>query len=147
MTQSNLPDCLNFNEHLSADEILGVSALGLAYIGDAVFELLVRARLCAGGRVTARKMHEDTVRRVSARAQSSAARRLLPKLSAAERTVYMRGRNARVNSTPRGATPAEYHAATGLEALFGFLYLSGELERVGELFELAVGDNTQTERE
>lgn len=125
---------------MAAGEALGVSALGLAYVGDAVYELMTRARLCAGGGVTARNMHAEAVGRVSAKAQAAAARRVLPVLTDDERAVYKRGRNARVHAMARGASQSEYHMSTGLEALFGYLYLRGETARLGELFELAFGD-------
>jgi ribonuclease-3 family protein len=114
--------------------IAGVSELGLAYIGDAVFELMVRSRLCAEGVVLSRKMHARAVQRVSAKAQAQAMERVLPKLTAYEAAAFKRGRNARVNTT-RGTT-REYHAATGLEALFGLLYLKGERRRLCELFDI-----------
>jgi ribonuclease-3 family protein len=85
-------------------------------------------------------MHREAVGRVSARAQAQAAARLLPALDAFEAAVFKRGRNARVNSPPRGAAQREYHAATGLEALFGFLYLKGEHGRLGELFDIIWAD-------
>jgi ribonuclease-3 family protein len=120
-------------------EARGVSAPGLAYVGDAVYELMTRTRLCAEGGVTARNMHEKAVARVSAKAQASAARRVLPELTEDERAVYKRGRNTRARSMARGAARSEYHMSTGLEALFGYLYLLGETARLGELFDLAYG--------
>jgi ribonuclease-3 family protein len=118
-------------------EALGVSELGLAYVGDAVYELMTRTRLCDEGCTTARNMHTAAVERVSAGAQAAAARRVLPELTESERAVYKRGRNTRVHSMARGASQTEYHMSTGLEALFGYLYLRGERARLGELFELA----------
>ena len=79
-------------------------------------------------------LHRETVRWVAAPAQARAARRLEPLLNDAEREIFRRGRNAHVHSVPRGAAVGEYHAATGLETLFGWLYLRGERERLGELF-------------
>lgn len=117
-----------------------ISALGLAHVGDAVFDLMTRTWLCATGALTARLIHGGAVSIVSAAAQSAAARRLMPELSGEELAVYRRGRNARVNSVPHGSTHGEYHAATGLEALFGYLYLSGRTERLEELFSMIVGD-------
>ena len=116
----------------------GMSVLGLAHIGDAVFELMVRTWLCMQGSLTAKKLHGESVAFVSAKAQAAAMVRILPVLSDAERSVYKRGRNAHVNSVPRGSTHEEYHAATGLEALFGYLYLSGETKRLDELFEIVL---------
>ena len=115
-----------------------ISALGLAHVGDAVFELMVRTRLCLGGTLTAKRLHAEAVEFVSAKAQAASARKILPVLSEEEIAVFRRGRNARVNSVPGGCTIEEYHAATGLEALFGYLYLSGRMARLEELFGIIV---------
>ena len=84
---------------------------------------------------------------VKAPAQAKAAAALLPALTEEEHAVYRRGRNSHVNSVPRGASKAEYHAATGLEAVFGYLYLSGRRERIKELFKVVLGCLTQTEED
>ena len=115
-------------------ELNAMSPLALAHVGDAVFDLLVRTRLCLDGRLTAGDLHRETVRYVSAVAQAAAAKKLLPLLDQKEEGVYRRGRNAHSHAAPKGATPMEYHAATGLEALFGWLYLRGEKARIEELF-------------
>ena len=109
-----------------------VSSLNLAYIGDGVYELMVRERLVRqGGRV--RGLHTLAVEQVRAEAQAVAANRLLPLLSEREAAVYRRGRNAHT-----ARTDGAYHKATGLEALFGYLYLCGETARLRELFEEAM---------
>ena len=113
-----------------------MSVLGLAYIGDAVFELMVRTWLCSLGKVTAKKLHSEAVKYVSAKAQSAAIEKLLPHLNEDEYSIYKRGRNTHVTNIPRGSSIEEYHDATGFEALMGYLYLSGKTERLGELFEL-----------
>ena len=115
-----------------------ISALGLAHVGDAVFELMVRTWLCVSGARTAKRLHGGAVEFVSAKAQAASAQRVLPLLSDDESAVFKRGRNAHVNSVPGGCSLEEYHAATGLEALFGFLYLSGRPERLEELFGVIV---------
>ena len=126
--------------HLRPDtKINEISILGLAHIGDAVFELMARTWLISQGSYTAKKLHKGTVALVSAKAQAAAAERITPQLSEEERAVFKRGRNAHVNSVPRGSTHEEYHASTGIEALFGHLYLSGKTERLEELFEIIVG--------
>jgi len=133
------------NDYLKPDlgiELRKVSVLGLAHIGDAVFELMVRTWLCINGAETAKRLHGGTVAFVSARAQAEAAGRILPSLSEEERAVFKRGRNAHANSVPRASTYEEYHTATGIEALFGHLYLSGRTDRLGELFELIVESNS-----
>ena len=126
-------DC--FEISLPENDIRAISMLGLAHVGDAVYELLVRTRLCVTGGLTAGRMHADAVRCVSAPAQARAASRILPLLTPEEMELYKRGRNTRVHSVPGHATLEEYHAATGLEALFGALYLRGERQRIGELFD------------
>ena len=125
-------DCFDVN--LPENDIRAISVLGLAHVGDAVYELLVRSFLCLSGGLTAGKMHAEAVRYVSAPAQARAAARLLPLLTEEEKELYRRGCNAHVNSVPGSATAEEYHAATGLETLFGALYLRGERRRLGELF-------------
>ena len=103
-------------------------------MGDAVFELLVRSRLAAERGSTAESLHRETVRLVNAASQAAFARLLLPELTEEEAAVYRRGRNAHVNSVPKHMTVGDYHAATGCEALFGWLWLLGRRERIGELW-------------
>ena len=117
-------------------ELGAISNLGLAHMGDAVYEMLVRTWLCTHGCVTSKGLHRETVRFVSAPAQARAMEVLLPRLTEAEAAVYKRGRNTRVHSVPQHADISEYHAATGLEALFGWLYLRGDTARVEELFQI-----------
>ncbi|MBR7081555.1 MAG: ribonuclease III [Oscillospiraceae bacterium] len=121
---------------LSDDDIQKISTLGLAHLGDAVFELMVRAWLCENGGATSKGLHRAAVCYVSAPAQAEAAARILPRLTDDERAIYMRGRNAKVNSVPSHASLVQYHAATGLEALFGYIYLRGELDRLNVLFDI-----------
>lgn len=122
-------------------EINAMSMLGLAHIGDAVYELLTRTMLCSDGVTKASELHRKTVALVNAPAQAEAMSRILPKLSDTELAVYKRGRNAKVNSVPQKADIAQYHAATGLEALFGWLYLKGELKRIETLYGVGVNDD------
>ncbi|MBR5490056.1 MAG: ribonuclease III [Oscillospiraceae bacterium] len=127
-----MTDYLNIK--LSEGEIRGLSNLGLAHIGDCVYELMVRSRIICSGRSTSGGLHRETVKYVSAPAQAEAVSKILPVLTDAERDVYRRGRNTRVNSVPKNADISQYHAATGLEALFGWLYLNGCHDRLNELF-------------
>ena len=122
------------NIRLPENEIRALSNLGLAHIGDCVYELMVRSRIICLGRSTSAGLHRETVKYVSAPAQAEAVAKILPVLTDEERGVYRRGRNTRVNSVPRNADISQYHAATGLEALFGWLYLNGRHERLNELF-------------
>lgn len=117
-------------------QINAVSNLGLAHIGDAVYELLCRSYLCGRGETTVAQLHHDTVQLVKAPTQAEFADKLLPKLTEEELAYYRRGKNAHVHAVPKGATPAQYAKATGLEALFGALYLSGRTQRINELFHM-----------
>lgn len=123
---------------LSDEQLQTISVLGLAHIGDGVYELLVRTWLCANGKTTSKGLHKETVSYVRAPAQAKAVAKIMDKLSEAEQAVFKRGRNAKVNSVPKNADISEYHAATGLETLFGYLYLKGERDRINELFGLIV---------
>ena len=126
------------NIHLNEQEIGAVSNLGLAHIGDCVYELLVRSWIVCHGKHTNQGLHFATVEYVKAPAQAKAMEKLLPKLTEAELAVYKRGRNTRVNSVPKNADIGDYHAASGLECLFGWLYLNAMLERINELFSVIV---------
>lgn len=124
-----------FHLNASREELLNMSSLGLAHLGDGVFELMVRAWLCLHGKVKVKDLHRATVRYVAAPAQAAAMERLLPLLTDEETDVYRRGRNTAPHSVPRAATRAQYQSATGLEALFGWLYLQGRTDRLNQLFE------------
>lgn len=115
-------------------EALMLSPLRLAYIGDAVHDLFVRTALVfQGGKAGA--MHKGAIRHVNAQAQAQALARIAGLLSETEADVVRRGRNAHANhGVPKRANPAEYKQATGLEALLGFLYLTGRVTRLHELY-------------
>ena len=119
---------------LTPDQLYNISSIGLAHVGDAVFELMVRGWLCVHGKSTGKGMHQAAVRLVCAESQAEKARRILPELTEAELAVFKRGRNAQVHTVPAHASRAQYGEATALEALLGWLYLSGRRERVSELF-------------
>ena len=123
---------------LSQGEIDAISNLGLAHMGDGVWELLCRSYLCAKGEKTVGQLHHDTISMVKAPAQAECADRLLPLLTEREAAYYRRGKNSHVHAVPKGATPQQYAKATGLEALFGALYLAGETQRLNELFHAAI---------
>ena len=125
-----------FHLNLERDALLSLSSLGLAHLGDGVFEVMVRSWLILRGKAKARDLHRATVRYVAAPAQAAAVERLLPLLTPEEADVYRRGRNTVPHSVPKAASRAQYQAATGLEALFGWLYLQGRTERLNELFEV-----------
>ena len=123
-----------FEPNLTPDELRAISAIGLAHMGDAVYETLVRTWLCVHGKATGKELHRATIALVCAQKQAELAQRVLPQLTEEELAVYKRGRNANVHAMPRSATPAQYHAATGLECLMGWLYLRGNKERAEQLF-------------
>ncbi len=123
-----------FRPELGRERLLEISSIGLAHMGDAVFELLVRAWLCAHGGATGRGMHQAAVRLVCAESQAEKAEKILPLLTEEEKAVFRRGRNAQVHTVPHHASRAQYGEATALEALLGWLYLQGRTERINELF-------------
>lgn len=123
-----------FNPQLDIGEINNLSMLGLAHVGDAVYELMTRTLLCAEGHAQANDLHHRTVEYVNASYQAKAADRIQNLLTDEEMRVYKRGRNTRVHSVPHHAQISEYHAATGLEALFGYLFLQSRKDRLNELF-------------
>ena len=125
-----------FSPEMQTQDVNKISMLGLAHVGDAVYELLTRTMLCERGHSSVSELHRLTVSMVNAPAQARAAERLIPVLTDEELSVYRRGRNTKVNSVPHNADIGQYHAATGVEALFGWLYLQGRLERIDELFGL-----------
>lgn len=111
-----------------------MSPLVLAFLGDAVFDLMVRARLVERGNAPIGQLHRHTVEHVCAAAQARGAGLLRPLLTEEEEGIYKRGRNTH-NNTPKNADPAQYRSATGLEALFGYLYILGQTERAQFLFD------------
>ena len=121
-------------------EIDAISNLGLAHMGDCVFEILCRAWLCARGNKTVERLHRETIRMVKAQSQAAFVDKLLPLLTETELAYYRRGKNAHVHAVPKSCTPAQYAKATGLEALFGYLYLSGQRDRANELFQTVMTD-------
>ena len=122
--------------NMDKKDIDAISNLGLAHVGDAVFELLCRSYLCAKGGKNVGNLHRETVQLVKAPSQAKFAEKLLPHLTEEELSYYRRGKNSHVHAVPKGATPAEYAKATGLEALFGMLHLSGQTDRIAALFQI-----------
>ena len=127
-----------FELNMDKRDISAISNLGLAHIGDGVFELLCRSYLCAKGGKNVGNLHKNTVAMVKATAQAKYVELLLPHLTEEELAYYRRGKNSHVHAVPKGTTPAEYAKATGLEALFGALYLAGQRERLNELFHMII---------
>lgn len=123
-----------FQMNFTQAQLGAVSTLGLAHVGDGVFDLLCRSYLCAKGDQTVLKLHRDTVNLVKASTQAKFADILKPLLTEEEFSYYRRGKNAHTHAAPKSASPQEYSKATGLEALFGALYLLGRTQRINELF-------------
>jgi len=120
------------HEPLDENALKEYSAVVLAYIGDAVFELLVRTHLVAAGNRRVKDIHHDTVELVRAQSQARAMRLLYDQLSEQEQDIVRRGRNAK-SISPRHANPADYQMSTGFEVLLGYLYLKGDDQRLLEL--------------
>ena len=114
-----------------------VSNAALAYLGDAVIEICVRTRLLEEGYTSSKALNEHARDYVAAPAQAAAMERLRPHLTEEEEAVFRRGRNMGHTNTPKRATVAEYRNATGMEALFGYLYMTGQQARIDALFALA----------
>ena len=129
-----------FDLHFEEKDVNAVSNLGLAHVGDAVYELMCRSYLCCKGDKTVKNLHKDSVAMVKAPTQAKYAEKLLPHLTEQEQAWFRRGKNAHSHAAPKSATPQEYAKATGLEALFGALYLSGQTQRLNELFAILVED-------
>ena len=123
-----------------------LSALNLAFVGDTVFDLFVRESLVCGANRPVKKQHNLAASRVKAASQAAVAKALMDHLTPEETDQFRRGRNAHTNHKARNATESDYHFATGLETVFGYLYLRGDLERLRTLFSLLAeawekGDN------
>lgn len=125
---------------LDAQLIQAMSTLGLAHVGDGVFELMVRSKLCMEGKLTNKSLHQATIALVKAPAQAKFAAKILAMLDSEEQDVYRRGRNVSPHAVPQNATRSEYQMATALEALFGYLYLKGDHARLEELFAVMMTD-------
>lgn len=113
-----------------------LSPLNLAFVGDTVFDLFVRERLVCQANRPVNKLHNNAAAMVKASAQARAAERIRDRLTEQEQSVLRRGRNAHTNHKAKNMSEADYHLATGLEALFGYLYLKGETDRLNEIFEM-----------
>ena len=130
-----------FGITLEQNQINAITNLGLAHVGDAVFELLCRSYLCCKGGKVVKNLHRDTVAMVNAPRQAKFADVILPHLTEEELAYFRRGKNAHTPAAPKAATPQEYAKATGLETLFGALYLSGQTDRLNQLFHLIVEES------
>lgn len=119
-------------------DIRTYSPLTLAYIGDSVFDLIIRTVVVERGNEPANKLHHKTVNYVKAETQALLADAMLSDLTKEELEVYKRGRNAKSYTTAKNASVGDYRKATGLEALVGYLYLQGRAERIMELLQIGL---------
>lgn len=127
-----------FEMNYTPAQVCQLSNLILAHVGDGAYELLCRTYLCRKGDKTVVKLHRDTVGMVKAPAQARFADAILPHLTEEETDYFRRGKNSHTHAAPKCATPKEYAKATGLEALFGALYLMGRTQRLTELFAIGI---------
>ena len=127
-----------FDIALEKNQVDAISNLGLAHMGDGIFELLVRTYLCCQGDKTVKRLHKNTVELVNAASQAAFAEKLLPHLTEEEMAYYRRGKNSHTHAAPKAVTPKQYAMATGLETLFGALYLMGRVDRMNELFAICM---------
>lgn len=125
-----------FQMNFTPRQVNEISNLGLAHVGDGVYELLCRTYLCNRGDHTVKNLHKDTVALVNAPAQAAFADKLGTYLTEEEMDYFRRGKNAHTHAAPKAASRAEYAKATGLETLFGALYLLGRTDRLNELFHI-----------
>lgn len=115
-----------------------LSPLNLAFIGDCIYEILVRETLVAQANRPVNDLHRESVKFVSAKAQTQAYEKIKDLLTEEETAQFKRGRNAKTGHSPKSATGAEYHTATAMEALFGYLYLTEQTDRIKELFTVII---------
>lgn len=130
-----------FQMNFTVQQVNAITNLGLAHMGDGVYELMCRAHLCAAGDQTVLKLHKDTVKLVKAPTQAAFADKIKPFLTEEELGFFRRGKNAHTHAAPKSASRAEYAKATGLEALFGALYLLGRTDRLQELFDMMMKED------
>ncbi len=123
---------------MTQDEARQLSPLVLAYLGDTVYDLYIRTSLVLEGRGNAGALHQISIKFVNARSQAQLARRILGSFSEDEKAVFMRGRNAKSATVPKNMTVADYRQATALEAVLGFLYLTGQVDRIEEIIKEAL---------
>ncbi len=108
----------------------------LAFVGDAVYSLLVRERLCLSGKCRSNDLHTSSAKFVKANGQAEAFKKIESFLSEKELSYYKKGRNSHNNHTPKNASQCDYSSATGVETLFGYLYLTNQNDRIYELFDM-----------
>lgn len=140
----SLLDLIKQSFELKEVDIRAYSPLTLAYIGDCVYDLVIRTVVVERGNEPANKLHKKTVAYVKAQTQASMIEALLPYLTEEEETVYKRGRNAKSYTSAKNASIGDYRKATGMEALVGYLYLTGQEARIMELIKTGLKELSMT---
>lgn len=136
MPEGNLLQQINEMFQLGEQEINSYSPLVLAYVGDCVYELIVRTLLVEQSNCPVRKLHKRATAYVKAKAQADLITAMLDDLTEEEKDVYRRGKNAKSHTVPKNASLGDYRKATGMESVIGYLYLKKDMERVLELIKL-----------
>lgn len=119
-------------------DVNNLSPLTLAFMGDTVFDLFVRERLICQANRPVNKLHNLASKTVNAASQAKAVKKIMDLLTEEELAVFRRGRNCHTNHKAKNASEGDYHYATGFEALFGYLYLKGNIDRLRELFDIII---------
>lgn len=140
----SLLDLIKQSFELKEVDIRAYSPLTLAYIGDCVYDLVIRTVVVERGNEPANKLHKKTVAYVKAQTQASMIEALLPYLTEEEKAVYKRGRNAKSYTSAKNASIGDYRKATGMEALVGYLYLTGQEARIMELIKTGLKELSMT---
>ncbi|MBR3948611.1 MAG: ribonuclease III [Clostridia bacterium] len=127
-------------------DVNNLSPLTLAFMGDTVFDMFVRERLICQANRPVNKLHNLASKTVNAASQAEAVKKIMDMLTEEEQAVFRRGRNTHTNHKAKNATEGDYHYATGFEALFGYLYLKGNIERLRELFDIITEEENNNEQ-
>lgn len=127
-------------------DVNNLSPLTLAFMGDTVFDMFVRERLICQANRPVNKLHNLASKTVNAASQAEAVKKIMDMLTEEELAVFRRGRNTHTNHKAKNATEGDYHYATGFEALFGYLYLKGNIERLRELFDIITEEENNNEQ-
>lgn len=127
-------------------DVNNLSPLTLAFMGDTVFDMFVRERLICQANRPVNKLHNLASKTVNAASQAEAVKKIMDILTEEEQAVFRRGRNTHTNHKAKNATEGDYHYATGFEALFGYLYLKGNIERLRELFDIITEEENNNEQ-
>ncbi len=132
-----------FHFDIPKKDLNDLSNLSLAYVGDAVFELMIRSQLCLSEKVSAGKLHKAALDYVAAPRQAEMSTRILSRLTEEEQEVFRRGRNSKTHAIPKAAKRSEYQLATALECLFAWLFLQGKTDRLNELLGYMLQEEAQ----